>query len=1240
LNGSPGNVLWIGDIQMPEMYDVLRMINVDYSESLTVRGFDPLEHSYNLSYMLSGSYTPQDSFFNGGDAAGIISHPRIKDHRLTHIYGHSVPPVDVCWFSGVGPSSTPKTQAYIYSNGVKVGEPITSTGNYPHDKNPADQTGSIRAKFYPGYAEDDSDIENHNDFHYLYDLYVNFEFIIPQEVCKKISGFRVVRAERLETERRVLQQGLLNQTMKYGWPANPSVSALESGYAFGSQFSVSDNENFKGDNNPSFPFVNDPNTPPTFIEYDSYLNGYIGLAENAHLARYVKNRTSGKLTIGGISAGEIGTRAEYESGLASFGSNKNSHNYRTLTPTDRSQAGHVGMGAPGQKSMHSAYFGSYEKCQYGNIGDLPSGSPRLNRQARIPEKLFTLDAPDSAFGSLPYAFREGDILRIDTVLKLSDESRYADQTLPLAKDDGTSAQFTIPTNYFNHGNGGGASGNATSFASYNFSGTETDALRFASKRKIDLNENYGLLIGKYYSYETYWGIGMECGLGHAFGHDYTVPWDLKDTANPKEDYRQYNTIGSAIEISTGAIIPGSQFKGVDEFDLGEWSGFSNNTLGFIEDYPWYGQYSVIFQGLYVDNGQGANEDDINYNTASTMQEGLRTIVLSVDKNPDGLDGSRYNFHPRNVSMILQNQGFFSRDSAGTAQNLNNVATKDSYVLGNSQSAESSNSYIPFKYLCSIVRKNIPCGGSSIQGIEATRYIPCGNFHPVRPSELIDNNITHQFHNSKVFGGDTFVNLYSHQKTRTSYMPNSYARWQVFPVESFTNTDMRGNLSLNAGDTILGDQEAPPSNDWDYNEVYSQENNIKSGLVINERIVQTAQDLPYEIAYSNTKVLGEIGDAFRIFPINQFHDMEGQFGEINRIINFKNDIYVLQDEGFAKLLVNPLSVISDDTGQSLFTGTGDTVENHIYISTKFGSRHTHSVTTSEQALYFVDSRFARIFKYDTEKLISLGDSLGIRSDLTNIIKEEGDLDSFVKGYNNQAAYQTGNTRNYASDNPLKGLGINSIFDHKHKELMICFHNNKLEYDSNGNYEEANYVGMNVVYSEGLNAFTSYYTAYPFLWINGDPGIFTTQTEHDVKLLVDENAKTEVYKNLLAEPLKLWKWDSFGFKSRFFGRQSAAVLEKTISENPESVKVFDTAIIAMTEPLGYNPSIKFKSENLPNYVASSIPDRRYREGQLRFPLRGNLSGSRTRGQYLKIEFLSSSPIKFNIFAIMAKYRKSYN
>ena len=33
---------------------------------------------------------------------------------------------------------------------------------------------------------------------------------------KKISGFRVVRAQRSEEDRRIVQQGLLNQTVQYG----------------------------------------------------------------------------------------------------------------------------------------------------------------------------------------------------------------------------------------------------------------------------------------------------------------------------------------------------------------------------------------------------------------------------------------------------------------------------------------------------------------------------------------------------------------------------------------------------------------------------------------------------------------------------------------------------------------------------------------------------------------------------------------------------------------------------------------------------------------------------------------------------------------------------------------------------------------------------------------------------------------------------------------------------------------
>ena len=98
--------------------------------------------------------------------------------------------------------------------------------------------------------------------------------------------------------------------------------------------------------------------------------------------------------------------------------------------------------------------------------------------------------------------------------------------------------------------------------------------------------------------------------------------------------------------------------------------------------------------------------------------------------------------------------------------------------------------------------------------------------------------------------------------------------------------MRSGLHLGANDHIEGfDQNNPPfSNDWFYNDVYSQENNLKSYLSLQDND-QEYTDLPVEIAFSKTKLSGEQTDAFRVFPIFNFYDVEAIYGQINRIINF-------------------------------------------------------------------------------------------------------------------------------------------------------------------------------------------------------------------------------------------------------------------------------------------------------------------------------------------------------------------
>ena len=121
-------------------------------------------------------------------------------------------------------------------------------------------------------------------------------------------------------------------------------------------------------------------------------------------------------------------------------------------------------------------------------------------------------------------------------------------------------------------------------------------------------------------------------------------------------------------------------------------------------------------------------------------------------------------------------------------------------------------------------------------------------------------------------------------------------------------------------------------------------------------------------------------------------MESQYGEITRLASWRNDIYVLQESSMSKLLVNPISLVADELGSSLFTGTGETVENHLYISTKFGTRHMESVVTTEQAIYYIDNNYGKLVQYTGESLASLSDDLGQRNALRNIIKGAGSLDN--------------------------------------------------------------------------------------------------------------------------------------------------------------------------------------------------------------------------------------------------------
>ena len=316
---------------------------------------------------------------------------------------------------------------------------------------------------------------------------------------------------------------------------------------------------------------------------------------------------------------------------------------------------------------------------------------------------------------------------------------------------------------------------------------------------------------------------------------------------PSQHHDKYTLdILAAKEIGDGEILSNSYFKsGVSGFDLGRLSGFSNNTLGycqwgrkfqndnslpFLDDSYKTAGWSVKFAHIYGNvtvPPSDVKKADYTYDTMSTIQQGLRSIVLQIDGDGGHTGNKRGLLNPRNLSAVLENRSWHSRGTDG--QNTISTITKPTLwqsALGNPDGNDNelrgefgNRSYIPFNFLCSVVRNVTPYGGDSKSAIENTRFIPCGNFHPITKDSSGNSD---EAHLSSVYGGDKYITFYTHQKTACVYEGNSAARWQIFPVESDTNTDMRMGRHLSAGDVNTGNESISDgqfvTNEWQYNDV--------------------------------------------------------------------------------------------------------------------------------------------------------------------------------------------------------------------------------------------------------------------------------------------------------------------------------------------------------------------------------------------------------------------------------------
>ena len=415
--------------------------------------------------------------------------------------------------------------------------------------------------------------------------------------------------------------------------------------------------------------------------------------------------------------------------------------------------------------------------------------------------------------------------------------------------------------------------------------------------------------------------------------------------------------------------------------------------------------------------------------------------------------------PGNVPGNAGNMRYLGSNWTGPDSGGNDASTQDQFILdfdgGDSAEALTTMYFKEVRY----ARYNLnQYGGNTFADRSKNEYMSCGHYQVIEP--LAATSFT-----SEVFGGDVFVNYYDDEQiqffqnkdtaVKVPYKTPEVNKLSVavcFPCESPVNTDYRTGRHW-AADRSKENMDSYETNDWLYNQLWSQENTTETKYFAKDFLLNTIEEQPHQLWASETKLDGELIDRWRIFRIANATEVDGIHGPINRIINFKDRLYFYQDKAIGIASIDERSIINDASGQAITLGTGGVFPNIAYISTNTGTVHQFSVVASESALYHYDARLKKLFSYSGQGSQPISDIKGLSSFfdnavLGNIVKKDKTLSELNEG----------------------AIGVHGIADFRYNRVLFTFLNTKPAPDISNYYDSSNnaytFPAGSLVFFEGL------------------------------------------------------------------------------------------------------------------------------------------------------------------------------
>ena len=249
-------------------------------------------------------------------------------------------------------------------------------------------------------------------------------------------------------------------------------------------------------------------------------------------------------------------------------------------------------------------------------------------------------------------------------------------------------------------------------------------------------------------------------------------------------------------------------------------------------------------------------------------------------------------------------------------------------------------------------KNTIFGGQSEDALKANIWVPCGEPVSLKPEVKTVNGVevVKPVYFYYLYG-DTYYQRYDCLKTYpfTPEDVNQIVEIGSFMLESYVNID--GRYDRNRGQA--NNLNMTPQNFNLLNPVYSQRDNFFT-YRIQEDDYYKNKEYPNQITWSKTKASGDETDMWTNVTMANTLEMDGDKGEVIKLVRLNDQLLCFQDTGIAQILYNDNVQIASTTGVPIEIANSQKVQGKRYLSNTIGCSNKWSMASTPAGIYFMDN----------------------------------------------------------------------------------------------------------------------------------------------------------------------------------------------------------------------------------------------------------------------------------------------